>query len=591
MNSKLTTLQKYLLIAILIASIFLIFFHLTRAGLQGDDAHYSFRSIGYIDFVSSLQQTTPYQWYDGLPPWWSHLSFHDHPPLVFAIQHLFFKTFGVNDFVAKLPFALAGWGLILITFLIAQKLFSTRVGLLAASLLALNASHVWMSQTGYLESIVTFFMALSLLFFIKGVERPKKFLLAGLFLGLALLSKYTALLLIPVYLIYALINFKIFKNKYFWFSLLIAFIIFSPVILYNIMMFSVRDHFDVQFAIFFNQGTVDWPVLSNRTLWHTNYFQSFLNIFKVLGNSVSWPVLLIWLTALITFIINWLQSAKKNSFKTKKTIIVVLTFFLLLFFTLTSQNNFYLTTFNFTIALLIAWLLIKLYDFLKNSVLIKWLYLFLIIIFFSYSFIYGFNTNYRSTKPTDQFLFSSELRRENLGFDNLDNFIAQELKNKYPEGLIMNFSELNRFPPQYSTKYKSDKTENLTIFVYDTSLIWFTRLWYFERWRFYKFYPFFATSELDRFIDENLKEFLLINGDQDLYIIDGQIYFIIGAQDKQFEINRKKYGLLNPCTQLVREALDAQPDKKIIKINNNQGQTMFYLYKFNILSPLNVCPF
>jgi len=245
--------EKTILIWILALAFVLIFFRLTRADLQGDDAHYAFRAVGYVDYVSSNLQTTPLQWLNGQVPWWTKLSFHDHPPLFFLTQHIFFKVLGVSDWVAKFPSALAGWLLIAVVFFIGQELFGTKVGLISAAVLALNNYHVWISRVGYLESLMLLMAALSLLFLIQGIKQSKKLLLAGLFLGLAMLTKYTSFLFIPVFLFLALLYKKeIGKNKNFWLGLLIALILFAPVIFYNLMLWRVRGHMDVQFTALFH---------------------------------------------------------------------------------------------------------------------------------------------------------------------------------------------------------------------------------------------------------------------------------------------------------------------------------------------------
>ena len=63
-------------------------FRIARADMVTDAAHYAFRAIGYLDYVSINTQTSPIVWFDFMP-WWSFLSFHDHPGLVFLIQHFF----------------------------------------------------------------------------------------------------------------------------------------------------------------------------------------------------------------------------------------------------------------------------------------------------------------------------------------------------------------------------------------------------------------------------------------------------------------------------------------------------------------------
>src|SRR3989344_3374609 len=134
--------QKLVLAGIVLLAAFLIFFRLTRHDILGDDGHYSFRAIGYFDYLGSLEQTTPVQWF-GERPWWSLLSFHDHPPLVFLIQHIFFKLFGVSLLVSRLPAALAAVGSVLVLFFIGRKLGEINAGLFAAAALAVNSYFLW----------------------------------------------------------------------------------------------------------------------------------------------------------------------------------------------------------------------------------------------------------------------------------------------------------------------------------------------------------------------------------------------------------------------------------------------------------------
>src|SRR4030042_5715050 len=98
--------DKILILIILISCLF-IFYGLTTHDSMSDESHYSFRAIGYFDYMSSQLQTTPYQWFEKVPGW-VKLGFHDHPYLGFLIQHIFFKILGVSLLVARLPFALAG---------------------------------------------------------------------------------------------------------------------------------------------------------------------------------------------------------------------------------------------------------------------------------------------------------------------------------------------------------------------------------------------------------------------------------------------------------------------------------------------------
>ena len=115
-----------ILIAILLIAALLRFWGLTRGDPVNDEVLMGFRSIGLIDFDLAEFQTTPWEWFDiktgldvgsnvpttyrfgGGIPWWTRFSWHDHPPLVFYVQHLSFALFGENLFALRFPSALLG---------------------------------------------------------------------------------------------------------------------------------------------------------------------------------------------------------------------------------------------------------------------------------------------------------------------------------------------------------------------------------------------------------------------------------------------------------------------------------------------------
>ena len=168
MNEWIRKNRKIIIAAILLLAVVLVFFRLTRADIQTDAATYSFRALHYFDYMdTTVRQTTPFQWYEEGAPFWINLSFHDAPPLAFIIQFVFFKIFGVSTLVTLLPFALAGFGSIVLLYFIGRKLYGETAGLLAAFILAISSYHIWASRVGYLEILVTFFILLTIyLFFV-----------------------------------------------------------------------------------------------------------------------------------------------------------------------------------------------------------------------------------------------------------------------------------------------------------------------------------------------------------------------------------------------------------------------------------------
>ncbi|TSC96885.1 MAG: hypothetical protein Athens101426_125 [Parcubacteria group bacterium Athens1014_26] len=262
LTKKFLSVKNLFWLAIVIGVV-LRFWGLGSAEIFHDEGLYAFRSIGYVDYIQNSDQTQPVQWFkDAVLPFWTHLSFHDHPPLFFIIQHIFFEVFGDSLFVARLPSALAGVFSIVLVFLIAKRVFKNEyAALLAAFLLAVNNAHVWVSRSSILESVLIFFIFLNIYAFLKFIENKKYWWFFGLTLGLVFLTKYTGFFLLPVYLVYLLIARRdLFRGPYFYGALFLAGIMFSPVIIYNFYLWKNTGHFDLQFAYVFKQNTPEWRV-------------------------------------------------------------------------------------------------------------------------------------------------------------------------------------------------------------------------------------------------------------------------------------------------------------------------------------------
>jgi 4-amino-4-deoxy-L-arabinose transferase-like glycosyltransferase len=143
----------------------------------------------------------------------------EKPPLFFWMVHLSTFLLGENsELTNRLPSALAGLITLLVTFLFGEKLFNARVGFLSASVLATCFLFPQLSRWMMLDSLMTLFFLLSLYYFYLGVEkeegRQKYYLLAGLFIGLGVLTKGPlAYLSLPIFFIFTFFQKKL---KRFW---------------------------------------------------------------------------------------------------------------------------------------------------------------------------------------------------------------------------------------------------------------------------------------------------------------------------------------------------------------------------------------
>lgn len=258
---------KYAIVVVLGIAALLRFVNISSGDVLSDEALYAFRAIGMMDFDEAGQQTTPLEWYDGHIPWWTHLSFHDHPPLVFLIQHFSIRAFGENNFAYRFPSVLMGIASVYLLYLVGTLLYSRPVGLLGALLLAVTVNHIYISRIGLQEAYVIFFMLLSAYFFLKALKKDSYFLLTGIALGLGLLAKYNVGIMAPVMATYfAFYQRQVFFKKKFWVGATLALLIFSPVIVYNFELWRATGHFDFQFSYIFSQHPAEWQVAPGKEI-------------------------------------------------------------------------------------------------------------------------------------------------------------------------------------------------------------------------------------------------------------------------------------------------------------------------------------
>ncbi len=536
----------YLLILIIFLAFILRIIWLDRADMQGDDAVYAFTSVGYYDYLNSEQQTTPLQWF-GYFPWWSKLSFHGAPPLVFLIQHFFFFIFGVSTFIARLPFVLFGTLSVYLLYLVGKKLFnSEKVGLVSAFILAIFNYHIWISRTGYLEGILTFFIILSFYYFLKLLENnsPKNYFLVGLSLGLAFLCKYTMLFLLPAFFFYLLIfNRNILKNKRILLAIIVFLIVISPVIFYNIMVYKTRGHLDLQFSQIFGMDIrQDWPMFARgekRTF--NDYIFNLKGIYDTLKFTLGKIYFNLFFVSLLLIITNLFLKKEEARFF---YLLIFLFIFLTLQFSITGAANRFLPVFTPLISIIIAYFLIQLYYFLyKIKAAKKYKYFILLIFFFIISLISFFtiledvNTNLTKVKMLP---VNSSLRQENYGFRQLENYFQTQLSKKL--------------------EYDDSKT----LYIYDDRLNWFCRFWYFYRKAEYNNKNYAAASN-----------FLDLSNTQPGYWESqyNNFYYIHGVNTYVDQIKIDAGDVLKN----ILNKMNVQP----VLIDRDDGELAFEVYKFH----------
>ncbi len=534
--------KNLILIAILFLGFGLRIWGLGSAEIFHDEGIDAFRSIGYLDYLQTNDQSTPIQWFKDAPqvPFWTYLSFHDHPPLFFFLQHIFFSVFGDSIFVARLPSLIAGMVAIFLMYLIGKTLFdSEEAGLLGALLLSVNQIHIWISRSSILESVLVTLILANIYFFLKFLENKRQWKWFGLTLGLCFLTKYTSFFLIPAYIVYLLVLRRdLLRAGQIWGAAAISLALFSPVIIYNAYLYKAVHHFDLQLAYLFHQPTPEWNAQLGKVQ------EPFSRIIQNLLAMYSMPFLGL---ALVGFCIALLLA-----FRGKKEEKQVAAFSLLLFIFATVILMAVGSAFRFLTLLLPAMIFFILILFVeirkrirKNTILAIVAALFLISeLYFTIDGIY--------------------LTFPDFGIVRLDQYLSVTLGSKRPFSLPQSPNpHLDAVIREYALNYP--RGDRKILLVYDENISLSERLWLFTRRLYYHGTPAVTAG--------NFKDMLRSRG---VDALKGyEIYFVKASP----------YTLLNPYLSVsdagelegfLRTELHLNPD---IVVYGYQHLPMFSVYK------------
>jgi 4-amino-4-deoxy-L-arabinose transferase-like glycosyltransferase len=166
------------------------------------------------------------------------LSYFDHPPILAWSIYLFTHIGTQSAFFIRLVCVLVSAGLTYLTYQIGKSLFDAKVGFYSAALLNCILVFSLGAIIATPDTPMIFFWVLSFYFFIKLIltQRIKWWHLLGISTGLALLSKYTAIFIILsvfLFLLFSRQNRRWLLTKEPYLALILAFLVFSPVIIWN----------------------------------------------------------------------------------------------------------------------------------------------------------------------------------------------------------------------------------------------------------------------------------------------------------------------------------------------------------------------
>ncbi|MFH1665521.1 MAG: glycosyltransferase family 39 protein [Candidatus Omnitrophota bacterium] len=131
---------------------------------------------------------------------WGGLPWSDKPPLYMWMTALFYMAFGVGEFSVRFFSALCGVGTVVVTYLLARRLYSRKAAFCSALVLLSTWHFIWSAKMGMLDVPLTFFTILSIYLFKTGEEDKKRLFFAPLAFALAFLTKGAGALIIPIIL-------------------------------------------------------------------------------------------------------------------------------------------------------------------------------------------------------------------------------------------------------------------------------------------------------------------------------------------------------------------------------------------------------
>ncbi|MBL8189791.1 MAG: glycosyltransferase family 39 protein [Acidobacteria bacterium] len=126
--------------------------------------------------------------------WWSvylngQFDF-DKPPMFVWLEAISMWIFGVTDFAARFPSALLGFGTIMLMYFLADEVSDSYwLPIWAMLILLCTQEFIRLSMRAMTDVPFTFFFALTILAYLKGVKQPRWFLLLGLAVSCAILTR------------------------------------------------------------------------------------------------------------------------------------------------------------------------------------------------------------------------------------------------------------------------------------------------------------------------------------------------------------------------------------------------------------------
>ena len=549
--------------AILFLGLGLRLWNLSGPDMATDDALYSFRALGWFDYIASENyQSTPITWFEK-PQWWQGLSFHDAPPLVFAVQWFFFTLFGPSLWAARLPFVLAGVVSILSLFLLGRLLGGVKVGFLAAAFLSVTNYHLWVSRIGFLESFVILWSILAIYFFLKARQNSRYYLWWGVVMAGGVLTKYTFLFLAPVFLLFLLFwQRNGFAEKKFYFGLLIFLLFISPLVIYNAMVWNTRGHFDAALSSIVGQTPEDYKGLSRE-------IGGGFDLLKVLRTLVGNMNISLSLLALIGIglFVRLLFPPTEYEVRKRYTIVAIAFLSAIGVLALLGGSDRFVAILAPFVALFSGVGVVLLWEKIKGPR--RLVFLLLILGVFGWELFFAVQNQLLPEPFVASRFFRSGAKPIWTGYNELE-FYVEDFYREFSHPSYVIFSRT----PQI-IEYQKRRVEPFLeeggpqqehLLVYDDRMSWFASVWIFERRRLYDVATIPSLSQFLNALGKNGAKHFAKYGFNDVTLI-------LATDKLQYESNSESL-LLSDFSQSL-----SSRNRPVQELINQKGETVFKIFR------------
>lgn len=127
-----------------------------------------------------------------------------------------FLIFGVTDYAILLNSIFSSIGVIILTYLIGKKLFNKQIALMGSALITVSSQNIIYARTGYPQADTTLLFCIFFFFVYQhliSIQRSKYFWYSSIIAGILFLFHQSAIIALMPLIVVMLFDFMIFKNK------------------------------------------------------------------------------------------------------------------------------------------------------------------------------------------------------------------------------------------------------------------------------------------------------------------------------------------------------------------------------------------